>query len=136
METKKDEVKFEVVKWNAVAVWNWQCTCCFSNCAICRNSYLGPCVECEANSETGTLDCPVSWGVCNHAFHSHCINRWVYCHGRPFCPLDNRTWEEQNFWLQACFYQVINLLTTKQLSSKQIPYSSPYSNRKSRSYSK
>lgn len=45
------------------------------NCAICRNHIMDACIECQASmSAPGGDDCNVAWGVCNHAFHSHCIS--------------------------------------------------------------
>jgi RING-box protein 1 len=84
--------RFQVKKWNAVAVWGWDIE--VENCAICRNHIMNLCIECQADHKVSADDdggCTVAWGVCNHAFHFHCISRWLK--QRQTCPLDNTTWD-------------------------------------------
>jgi RING-box protein 1 len=43
--------RFEIKKWNAVAMWSW--AICTDTCAICRNNLYEPSIEYQANP-TGT----------------------------------------------------------------------------------
>ncbi|ELP92172.1 RING-box protein pip1, putative [Entamoeba invadens IP1] len=81
--------KFEIKKWNAVALWSWDLQ--VDTCAICRNSLMDLCLECQGNTGSNAEECTISWGACNHAFHTHCISGWL--RNRAICPLDQKQWE-------------------------------------------
>lgn len=80
--------RFQLKKWNAVALWSWDIQ--VDTCAICRNHIMDLCIECQSNPACSPKDCTVAWGACNHAFHMHCISRWLKT--RNVCPLDNKEW--------------------------------------------
>ncbi|EGV64608.1 putative hyperosmotic protein 21, partial [Yamadazyma tenuis ATCC 10573] len=85
--------RFEVKKWTAVAFWSWDIV--VDNCAICRNHLMEPCIDCQGNLQDKTEECKAAWGQCNHAFHTHCITRWLKT--RQVCPLDSTEWVFQKF---------------------------------------
>lgn len=86
-----DGKRFQLKRWNAVALWSWDIQ--VDTCAICRNHIMDLCIECQANPGVSPTDCNVAWGVCSHAFHMHCISRWLKT--RNVCPLDNKEWAYQ-----------------------------------------
>lgn len=91
MDVDEKKPRFEIKKWNAVAMWSWEI--CTDTCAICRNNLYEPSIDYSANP-TGDPDHPglsIAWGACGHVFHLDCIQRWLKT--RSACPLCNKEWE-------------------------------------------
>ncbi|KAK7195578.1 ring-box protein [Novymonas esmeraldas] len=65
-------------------------------CSICCNQVEGPCVVCQSNAEATSVECSITWGECGHAFHTHCIEKWLKT--RAVCPLDNKEWKDRADW--------------------------------------
>ncbi|KAI3677709.1 hypothetical protein L6452_36975 [Arctium lappa] len=83
----KSELKilFVIYRWHAVASWTWDAH--DETCGICRISFDGCCPYCKLPGD----DCPLIWGACNHAFHLHCILKWVNSQTpQAHCPMCRR----------------------------------------------
>mmetsp|Transcript_29249 Transcript_29249/g.73595 ORF Transcript_29249/g.73595 Transcript_29249/m.73595 type:complete len:139 (-) Transcript_29249:196-612(-) len=92
--SSKSKVRVELKSWSGVAVWQWSGI--QEECAICKCSLTSVCIECEANQaiavqDTDSTECSISWGECQHAFHHHCITRWLET-ALQTCPLDQAPW--------------------------------------------
>lgn len=78
----------EIIEFYPVCKWSYDVQT--ETCAICRNSIADICVQCQKNEKTLNFECKIAWGECNHAFHDHCISKWLK--NRPLCPLDAKSW--------------------------------------------
>lgn len=58
-------------------------------CGICRAPFDGNPPEANFPGD----DAPVVWGVCSHAFHIQCINKWLSSQPEQKCPFCRRAWE-------------------------------------------
>lgn len=60
-------------------------------CSICHNLLTEKCATCLETS-TNILDseCKVSMGQCCHAYHGHCIDKWIK--DVKTCPIDQSPW--------------------------------------------
>ncbi|XP_004287933.1 PREDICTED: anaphase-promoting complex subunit 11-like isoform 1 [Fragaria vesca subsp. vesca] len=75
-------------RWHAVAAWTWDAQ--DETCGICRMAFDGCCPDCKLPGD----DCPLIWGACNHAFHLHCILKWVNSQtSQAHCPMCRREWQ-------------------------------------------
>jgi len=83
------KINFKIKKWDAVVTRKWDAI--DEKCAICRNSLMEDCITCQSDTTKDCLCNPV-WGECRHAYHKHCINKWIKT--RKVCPLDNGEWSQ------------------------------------------
>lgn len=60
-------------------------------CGICRMEFESACNMCKFPGD----DCPLVLGICRHAFHRHCIDKWIAAptnQPRAQCPLCRQDW--------------------------------------------
>eukprot|EP01080_Neovahlkampfia_damariscottae_P006846 gene6846-11007_t len=85
--------RYELKKWNAIIFWTYGGgEGAETHCAICKSELHDMCLDCQANSFTiENAQCKVSWGMCNHAYHYHCIIKYLKLN--PHCPLCNKEFD-------------------------------------------
>ncbi|GMP39757.1 hypothetical protein CsSME_00010467 [Camellia sinensis var. sinensis] len=77
-----------ICRWHSVASWTWGAQ--DETCGICRTAFDGCCPDCKFPGD----DCPLIWGACNHAFHLHCILKWVNSQTpQAQCPMCRGEWQ-------------------------------------------
>ncbi|VVU94321.1 RING-H2 zinc finger domain [seawater metagenome] len=90
MQVETSLPRFTIDKCSLISQWAWttQNDCC----PICRNS-----VNEESIVTENDPDCTshVVVGLCGHAFHYECINKWVTTSSNV-CPLCNAPWQYQS----------------------------------------
>lgn len=75
-------------RWHGVARWKW--TVEDEECGICRCAFDAFCPRCNRPGD----GCAPVWGVCNHAFHLHCITKWAEAReSEVLCPMCRREWD-------------------------------------------
>lgn len=90
MSDNKDK-QVVLKKWSAIALWSVNSIS--DTCAICRESLQEPCPHCQREGVKEGSGCQPKFGVCNHAFHTHCILRWLK--EKNTCPMCNEIWNYQ-----------------------------------------
>jgi len=88
MEVVNPQPRFVIQKCSLVTQWAWDTI--NDCCPICRNSVNEDSITNENNPNMTSV---VVVGMCGHAFHYECINRWLK--NSKNCPLCNSTWEFQ-----------------------------------------
>lgn len=83
-----EEVEIKIKEWYVAAGWSMNND--VTSCAICRNNIMDICVQCQKGNIYTDNGCEIALGECTHAFHYHCISKWLRT--RPLCPLDSKNW--------------------------------------------
>ncbi|KAF9622290.1 hypothetical protein IFM89_031093 [Coptis chinensis] len=84
-DLRESDATLTIFRWHAVTSWTWDAQ--DETCGICRKAFDGCCPDCKLPGD----DCPLIWGACNHAFHLHCILKWVNSQtSQAHCPMCRR----------------------------------------------
>ncbi|KAK9449747.1 anaphase-promoting complex subunit 11 [Limtongia smithiae] len=79
-------MKVTINRWNAISTWHWD-KLQDEVCGICRVAFEGTCPTCKYPGD----DCPIIIGECQHAFHMHCLIKWLKTESsRELCPMCRR----------------------------------------------
>ncbi|CAO4369844.1 unnamed protein product [Caenorhabditis nigoni] len=84
-------LKIAVKKLHVCGEWKWL-QGGEDTCGICRMEFESACNMCKFPGD----DCPLVVGTCRHAFHRHCIEKWIAAPSnqpRAQCPLCRQDWQ-------------------------------------------
>lgn len=86
------KMKITVNSITPVFSWHWCVPQDDELCGICRINFDGKCPNCLFPGD----QCPVSIGKeCHHAFHEHCIKKWLnQDNSRGLCPMCRQSFVE------------------------------------------
>ena len=85
-----------VKRWDTVALWRFSLD--IDICPICRKSITDLCIDCQSDVAADydptneSHECKISFGVCSHTYHTHCIGRWMK-NGNSKCCMCERDFE-------------------------------------------
>lgn len=80
--------KIELIKWTIHAIHTPNSI--NDKCLLCHIPLYIGCPNCS------NKQCNISIGKCEHAFHLHCITKWIgELAGSRFCPIDKTLWIEK-----------------------------------------
>uniref|UniRef100_A0AC34RCG3 Anaphase-promoting complex subunit 11 n=1 Tax=Panagrolaimus sp. JU765 TaxID=591449 RepID=A0AC34RCG3_9BILA len=82
----KTRLNIQIKNIKLTAKWKWLDK--DDTCGICRSPYESCCTSCKMPGN----DCPLAIAECRHAFHMHCIRKWVRQQARSSCPLCRHEW--------------------------------------------
>ena len=90
----QDSKMFKVNSWNTVTMWVYKDF--GEQCSICKNPLNEACIACQSNQEASDQkQCKKVVGLCNHCFHTHCIDNWIKKQNK--CPLCFKEWQQMKF---------------------------------------
>lgn len=85
--SEKNE-RFIVESCKGVILWSWNMM--QDICSICKASIVDKCSYCISQEYGPEKDCKIAFGKCGHAFHQHCIEKWISDNRN--CVLCNQRW--------------------------------------------
>lgn len=89
VKVRISRMKATIKQWNAVAIWQWNMPE-DEVCGICRVQFDGTCPTCKYPGS----ECPLIKGTCQHAFHKHCVMKWLEVESsNGLCPMCRQKFE-------------------------------------------
>lgn len=75
----------QFVSWRPMGTWKFNTG--GDECTICKSPFVESCILCAQSSSSVEMVCKVSRGKCGHAFHKHCIDKFLSSSKAMICPI-------------------------------------------------